>query len=146
MGTKTYTYPGAQLHVGPALGNDTNAVYWALRAFIPICKNLYEYEPDQSAKREIVHIQSAAYGYSLKDFNWASKPTECWDVNVAKDPADSSFHLTSHYNKTTKFDTSSSYGLPSFPNTTSNWITLADICMHGFDTIQDDGLSVNITQ
>jgi hypothetical protein len=98
MGIKTYTFPDAELHVGPPLdGNDTNSAFWALRAFMPFHKDAYEFAAARGAKREIFRIESAAYGYSLQTYGSLPKPTECWNTSVVKDQSTSSYNLTSQY-------------------------------------------------
>jgi hypothetical protein len=163
LGTKTYTFTDAVLHIGPPLdsnnSNNDAIVYWELRAFIPYENGRYSYRArwGPEPKREIVRLQSAAYDYNGVNLREVDAPTECWDTEVTRSAgAGAGYNISAQYTQMTRLRFG---GLnldigPSSPakpaESTSNWITLVDICTNGFDPegqfYGDDYTIINITE
>jgi hypothetical protein len=141
LGTKVYSYPDAYLFVGPPNNaNDTNPVFWQLTAYIPF--TAYSgFGIARGARREIVNLVSQAYTdsrYSFVNGTLDKRESEmrvCWAVDMTR-RQDSQGNLT--WDLTTNFVRVSEYfGAQSsemYPDRTSNWMTISDICTNGFET------------
>jgi hypothetical protein len=141
LGTKVYSYPEAYLYVGPKINeNDTNDYFWNLEAYSPF-QSWSGYGTAHGAKREIVNLRNQAYTDSRATYTGGviqkadSQMRVCWDVDMKERTGSGN---TTTWDMETKFVKVSEYSGASaedmYPDRTSNWMTISDLCNNGFET------------